>query len=134
MRRLIRVVAVVAVVGATVASALAQSPAQEFYLAYRKAFEAAKTIDELTPFLSVTARTQVEATPAEDRVRMFEFMKAMGARKDEKILGEEPSGDGIALSVEATGADGSHQHGTITLVREDGALKVSQERWGPATH
>jgi hypothetical protein len=135
MRRLFRVVAVLTVVvwvGA--ASVRAQSPAAEFYLAYRQAFQAAKTIDELSSYLSASARKQIEATPAEDRGRMFEFMKVMGARHDLKILSEEPSGDGIALTIEATGADGSHQHGTITLVREEGSLKIVQERWGPAAH
>ena len=133
MRRLIRSVSILTfVVWVAAASTWAQTPASEFYLAYRKAFQAAATIDELFPYLSAAARKQVEATAAADRGQMFEFMKVMGATRDLRILGEEPSGDGIALSVEATAADGTHRHGTITVVREGGDLKMVQERWAPA--
>ncbi len=115
-------------------AAFAQPSASEFYLAYRKAFEAAAGIEGLLPFLSASARRQVEATPADDRVQMFEFMKMIGARRDVTIVGEETTAEGTVLSVDATAGDGSHTHGTITLIREDGVLKLSQERWSAGAH
>lgn len=134
MRRLIRVVCILTfVLWVAAAPTWAQTPASEFYLAYRQAFQAAATLDELFPYLSAAARKQVEAIPAADRGQMFEFMKTMGATRDLRILGEEPSGEGIALTVEATAGDGTHRHGTITLVREEGAFKMLQERWAPAS-
>lgn len=112
----------------------AQPSASDFYLAYRQAFEGAKAIEEVLPFLSASARKQVEATPAADRPQMFEFMKMIGARRDIKFLNEEPTADGIVLTIDATAGDGTHTHGTITLVREEGALKLSQERWAAGEH
>src|SRR5262245_65029497 len=49
----------------------AQAPAtqtgSQFYLAYVKAFDAAKKIEELLPFMSAERKKQIEATPAAER-------------------------------------------------------------------
>jgi hypothetical protein len=49
--------------------------------------------------------------------------------KGVKVLKESPNGAGIVLEVTGTGEGGTTQTGTVTLVREDGKLKLDKESW-----
>ena len=72
------------VVTALMLSALptaAQKPGQtasQFYLDYRAAWIAAKTMDPVLPYIAKESRTQFESTPSDKKQAMFEMMKTMG--------------------------------------------------------
>jgi hypothetical protein len=65
----------------------------------------------------------------EDRVKMFGIMRAMDVR-GVKIPKESKTETGYVL--EAVGRDGmgpGESKGTITIVRENGKLKLARESW-----
>lgn len=122
-------VALVAAFAAAPLLAQAEQTASQFYLAYRAAFDKAKGVNDLLPFMAKSTRDQMMATPAEERGRMFEMVKAMGALTNVKILKEAKSAEGATLTVEGIDADKSKAQGTITIVKEGGAWKLSKENW-----
>jgi hypothetical protein len=108
----------------------ADQTASQFYLAYRAAFDKAKTIDEILPYMAKKNVDQVKATPADQRAKMFEMIKEMGALKNVKILKEAKNGDGATLTVEALGPpNDAKTTGTIDIVKEAGAWKLGKESW-----
>ena len=105
----------------------AQKSASQFYTEYRAAFEKAKTIDEILPYMSANRRKQVEATPAGERKKMFEFIKMMGTLSNVKIVKEARTDAGATLTVEALDSDKAKTTGTITVVNESNAWKIEKE-------
>jgi len=131
-RRVACLVAFGLLMTALIAPASAQNASQtasQFYLAYRAAFDKAKSIDELLPFLSKKSAERVNATPAGDRPKMFELLKMMGTLSEVKILKEAKAADGATLSVEGVGPDKAKNKGTIEIVKEGGAWKLGEESW-----
>ena len=104
-----------------------EKTASQFYTEYRAAFDKAKKVEELLPYMSAQRRKQVESTPAAERAKMFEAIKIMGALSSVKITKEARTGDGATLSVDALDSDKAKTTGTITLVKEGGAWKVDKE-------
>jgi Domain of unknown function (DUF4878) len=103
--------------------------ASQFYMRYRTAFDSAKKIEDLTPFLSKKSLDMVNATPAAERPKFFEMMKMMGSITDVKILKETKTADGATLAVEALGPDKQKTSGKIDVVKEGGAWKLGNENW-----
>jgi len=103
--------------------------ATQFYMEYRKAFDAAKKIDDLLPYLSAKTKAQITATPAGERGQMFEMMKMMGTITNVKVTRETASGANTMLAVEALDPDKKPTVGTITVVKEGGAWKIGTESW-----
>jgi hypothetical protein len=101
----------------------------EFYVAYRAAFDKAKKIEDIYPFMAAKRLAEMKATPAEDRAMMFDMIKGMGAMTSVKVLKETPTATGATLDVTGVGEDKSKQTGTISLVKEAGAWKVDGESW-----
>jgi len=129
---LARGLAILLVLSTTAAAGVAaqtQKTASQFYMDYRAAFDKAKSVDELLPFMSAESRKQVEATPAGERAKMFELMKAMGTLTNVKIVKETPSGDGATLTAEGLDSEKKKATGTITIVKEKGAWKLGGESW-----
>jgi hypothetical protein len=118
-----------------VPAAHAQTPAAgetatQFYLRYLAAFQKAEKIEDVLPYMAAERRKMVEETPAAERPEMFTFVKAMmGSMTDVKITKEERTSGGATLTAEAVDEDKSKVAGTITIVREDGSWKLSQESW-----
>ena len=101
----------------------------KFYMDYRTAFQKAKAVEELFPFMSKEKISEVEKTPKADRSKMFEMMKMM-EMKNVKVTKETKTETGYTL--EATGEGGlggGPSKGTITIVREGGKLKLVSESW-----
>ena len=128
-----RAVSAVALMLCLVAPVFAQAPAagsaSEAYLKYRKAFDSAKKIDELLPYMVAARRKDVEATPAAERAEMFDMIKTMGALTDLKVVKETPAGSEATLTVEALDSDKAKSTGTIQIVKEGGSWKVGTESW-----
>jgi hypothetical protein len=100
-----------------------------FYMDYRAAFVKAKAVEDLMPYLSTRRVEMVQQTPKEDRVKMFGMMKVLNVQ-NVKVLKEAKTDTGYVL--EATGKGGmgpGEPKGTITIVREDGKLKLDRESW-----
>jgi hypothetical protein len=114
---------------ATAAAQPANQTASEFYMAYRAAFAKAKAIEDLSPYMSKEMKAQVEATPAAERPKMFEFVKLMsGSMTNVKVLKETKTAEGVTLAVEAM--DGNEKKtGQIRIVRENDAWKMGRESW-----
>ena len=103
--------------------------ATKFFMDYRAVFQKAKAVEELFPFLSKERISQIEKTPKADRIKMFEMMKMMDM-KNVKVTKETKTPTGYTL--EATGEGGlggGPSKGIITIVIEDGKLKLGQESW-----
>lgn len=130
--RLVAAIALAAVCLAPVPMA-AQAPAatktaSQAYLEYRAAFEKAKAIEELLPFLAAARRKQVEGTPAADRKEMFEMIKTFDTTTNVKVLKEARTAAGATLTVEGTD-EGKKATGEISMVREGTTWKVDKESW-----
>ncbi len=98
-------------------------------MSYRTAFDKAKKIEELFPYMSKTMRAEVDATPAAERAKMFEMVKMMGALTNVKVVREAKTADGATLTVDALDSDKKKTTGKIDVVRENGAWKLGGESW-----
>jgi hypothetical protein len=103
--------------------------ATEFYMQFRKAFDAAKKVEDLAPYMSASSLAQIKATPEADRAKMFELMKMMGALTNVKVTKETPTPAGATLTVEALDSDKAKTKGTITVIKEGGAWRIDKEEW-----
>jgi hypothetical protein len=112
------------------ASAFAQATsASDFYLQYRKAFDAAKKIEDVLPFMSADTTKQIQATPPAERGQMFEMIKMMGTLTNVKITKETKTASGATLTVNAIDSDKKPTVGTIDIVQESGKWKLGKESW-----
>ena len=127
--RLAPVVFVVAAVVTATAAQPSNQTASDFYMTYRDAFAKAKAIEEMSPYMSKEMRAQIEATPAAERPKMFEFVKQMStSMKNVKVVKETKTDEGVTLTVE--GMDGTEKMtGQIRILRENGAWKMGRESW-----
>jgi hypothetical protein len=110
------------------AQAAGQS-ASDFYMQYRKAFDAAKKIEDVMPFMSADTTKQIQATPPAERTQMFEMIKMMGTLTNVKIVKETKTATGATLSVNALDSDKKNTTGTIDIVQEGGKWKIGKESW-----
>ncbi len=122
---------------ATVVLALAVAPmvaqstqtASEFYVEYRAAFDKAKSVDDILPFMATERQDEMNAVPAAERADMFEMIKMFGALTSVKVLTENVTATDATLTAEGIDSDSATTLGTITLVKEGGAWRLSQESW-----
>jgi len=103
--------------------------ASQFYTAYRAAFDKAKKIEDLFPYMAKKNIDQVNATPAAERAQMFEMIKMVGAITDVKIVKETKTATGATLDVTAMDPDKKPTKGTVEIVKEGGAWKLGNESW-----
>jgi hypothetical protein len=112
---------------ATAAAQAGNQTATQTYLAYRAAFDKAKTIDEILPFMAAERRKQVESTPAGERAKMFDMVKAFGAMSQVKVAGETKTANGVSLTVTGVGSDKEKMNCTVTMLREANVWKIERE-------
>ncbi len=60
---------------------------------------------------------------------MFSMMQMMSDARGVKVVKETKTAAGVDLAVEGTTPDKKKSAGTIQMVKEDGAWKVSKEKW-----
>jgi uncharacterized protein DUF4878 len=120
----------VLLVTAASSPAVAQAQtASQFYLSYRAAFDKAKKVEDILPYMAKKNVDQVNQTPAAERAKMFEMMKMMGTITNVKIVKETKSATGATLDVEALDPDKKKTTGSIEVVKEAGAWKLGSETW-----
>jgi Domain of unknown function (DUF4878) len=103
--------------------------ASQFYMDYRTAFDKATKIDDVLPYMSKQRADQVAATPADERAKMFEMIKMMGALTEVKILKEAKTSEGATLTVEALDPEKKKTTGTVKVIKEGDAWKLDGESW-----
>src|SRR6476659_7287688 len=132
MRRVLRAgvicLPMLLLVTASVFAQAATSPS-DFYLQYRKAFDAAKKIEDVLPFMSADNTKQIQATPPAERGQMFEMIKMMGALTNVKITKETKTATGVTLTVTAIDSEKTPTIGMIEIVQEGGKWKLGKESW-----
>ena len=114
---------------AVVLTAQAEQTASAFYMKYRAAFDKAKAIEEVLPYMSKEMKAKVEETPAGERPKMFELVKMMSKMSNVKVVKETKNEQGVMLTVEAVGEDRGKMTGQVQVVKEDGAWKMGKESW-----
>jgi hypothetical protein len=101
----------------------------KFYAEYRAAFATVKAVEDVLPYLSKSRVAMVDRTPREDRAKMFGLMKALDVQ-DVEVLKESKMETGYVLEAVGKGGMGpGDAKGTISIVREDGKLKLDKESW-----
>ena len=119
---------VVSIVSAVaLAAQIGEKTATQFYMEYRAAFDKAKAVEDILPFMSAARRKQVESTPAAERTEMFDMIKTLGALTNVKVMKETRTANGATLMVDALDGDKAKTAGTITLVQDNGAWKIDKE-------
>lgn len=101
----------------------------KFYMDYLAMFQKAKAVEDLFPFMTEERIREVENTPKADRTKLFELMKML-EMKNVKVTKETKTATGYTLEATGDGGiGGGPSKGTITIVREDGKLKIDKESW-----
>lgn len=133
MRHLLRAsvvcLPIVLLASASLFAQAATPSASDFYMQYRKAFDAAKKIEDVLLFMSAETTKQVQATPPAERGQMFEMIKMMGTLTNVKITKETRTANGATLTVTALDSDKKNTIGTIDIVKENNTWKLGKESW-----
>jgi hypothetical protein len=112
------------------APAAGAETATQFYMRYLTAFDKATKIEDVLPFMSDDMRKQIDGTPADQRPQMFGMLKMMaGMNTGIKVTKETRTARGATLTAQAVDPDKKPVAGTIDIVRENGAWKLSKESW-----
>ena len=102
----------------------------EAYRAYRKAFDQAKTFEELWPFMDKATLARAKAAPPREAHGLFLLIKGLSDVKNVLVVKETVTGDGAVLEAAGDNAGTGHRsRATVTLVKEDGVWKIRQESW-----
>jgi len=107
----------------------ANETATQFYTRYLAAFQKATKMEQVLPMMSAAKIAEFNAAPAEMRNGALEMIKMMTA-SNIKVTKETPNAKGAVLTV--TGVDPMEkkpQYGMVTLLKEGGAWKLSEESW-----
>lgn len=103
--------------------------ATQFYQEYLTAFDKAKKIEDILPYMAAENRKQAEATPKDERDKMFGLIKIL-SHSNVKVLKEEHAADGkTILTVEGIDGDKAKGSGKVTIIKEGGAWKIGEESW-----
>ena len=112
----------------------AAETASQFYLRWRTTAINAKSIDEVRPFWSADMREQFDMQADSDKAALLPMMKqGYGAQTEVRVVKETPTPTGATLSLEGVDAEKHPLVGTVDVLKENGAWKVSNavERWQP---
>lgn len=102
----------------------------EAYRAYRKAFDQAKTFEELWPFMDRATLARARAAPPKEAQGLFQLIKGLADVKNVQVVKETVTGDSAVLEAAGDNAStGGRSRATVKLVKEDGVWKVQQESW-----
>ena len=108
--------------------------ATEFYQRWRSAAVNAKSVDEITAFWSAETIDQFNMEPDAARAETLTMVKRFySMHTDVKVVKETATPSGATLSLEALDRDGKPVVGSVDVVKETGACKMSAavEQWHP---
>jgi hypothetical protein len=119
---------------ATAAEIQSTESASEFYMRWRSTVLSAKTVDELATFFDADTLEQFEMEPEPAKSDTLPMMKRLYQQQnDVKVVKETTTPHGVTLSLEAVDSDKKPLVGTVNVVKENGAWKMTNavERWKP---
>ncbi len=109
------------------------SPSAE-YLKYVAAISTARSIKDLTPFISAPKLKELDAMPPSQQEQCLKFMQTVTA-KNVKVDSEKIEGNRATLAVSGTDAcGGGPTTGTVLMVKENGTWKLEKENWTTTYH
>ena len=117
---------------ATAAEVQATETASAFYMRWRSTVLSAKSVDELATFLDADTLEQFKMEPEPAKSETLPMMKRLYQQKnDVRVVKETPTPHGATLSLEAVDSEKGPLVGTVDVVKENGAWKISNavERW-----
>jgi len=105
--------------------------ASEYYLQYHKAMSAAKTIDDLRPFMDAAQQKEMDASPKAQQDLGVEMISGTYADINEvKVVKETAKGSVYTPDVSAThGADKVAGTGTVEVSKDAKGWHVDSEVW-----
>ncbi len=119
---------------ATAAQIERTESATEFYMRWRSTVLSAKSVDELASFLDADTLEQFEMEPEPAKSDTLPMMKRVYQQQnDVKVVKETTTPYGATLSLEALDSEKKPLAGTVDVVKENGAWKMTNavERWKP---
>jgi hypothetical protein len=118
-------------VGPSRAAASQDSEAFTFYLRYLEASAKAKALADVTPFMPEWWTTRYARADAEAQAGALARLQSVGRDLVKVKLEKEASvPDGVRLQMTARTKDDLPMRGEVLLVREQGAFKVEESKWG----
>jgi hypothetical protein len=123
------ILAVIAALMVTVLPLASQAKsATDSYKEYQAAYAKAKSFNDILPFMSKAQVTAFNAIPEAQRKSMWEMTRSMDPT-DVKVVKETATPTGATLDLTGVGSDKKPVKGTVQLVKEGGAWKISKEDW-----
>jgi hypothetical protein len=119
---------------ATAAEIQSTESASEFYMRWRSTVLSAKTVDELAAFWDADTLEQFKMEPEPAKSDTLPMMKRFYQQQnDVKVVKETATPHGATLSLEAVDPEKKPLVGTVNVVKENGAWKMTNavERWKP---
>jgi hypothetical protein len=110
----------------------ATESATEFYMRWRSTVLSAKTVDALATFLDADTLEQLKMEPEPAKSETLPMMRRLYQQQnDVKVVKETTTPRGVTLSLEAVDSDKKPLVGTVDVVKENGAWKMTNavERW-----
>ena len=107
--------------------------ARDVYLRYRQTAAVAKSVAEIMAFWSSDLVEAFKKEPEDVRAGTVEMVRRMeGSLADVRVLEESATATRAILSLEATGPGRAPMTGSVELVKEKGAWKLTEaEQWKP---
>ncbi len=106
----------------------AKSPTDTYH-AYGKALKAAKSWDDVLPFLASGSVAQITALPADRKRQYLAFAKIVAAdRNMPEIIKETTDGDAATVVIAYCSEDRKRGKATVSLLREEGAWKFQKDQ------
>ena len=105
--------------------------ASEYYLLYHKAMSAAKTIDDLRPFMDAAQQKEMDKASKEEQAMGVGMISGMYADiTDVKVVKETKTATGYTLDLTATQAsDKTAGTGTVEISKDTAGWHVDSEVW-----
>jgi hypothetical protein len=105
--------------------------ASEYFLQYHKAMSAAKTIDDLRPFMDAAQQKQMDAAPKAEQDLGVEMITGMYTEiTDIKVVKETAKGGVYTLDVTGTTASEKQAGtGTVEISKDKAGWHVDSEVW-----
>lgn len=114
--------------------ARANETATQFYLRWRTAALAAKSMDEITPFWTAGMTDQFSMEPEAAKADTLPMIKRFyGAQRDVKVIKETATPTGATLSLEGKDSEQKPIVSRVEIIKENGAWKMTGavEQWKP---
>jgi hypothetical protein len=105
--------------------------ASEYFVKYHDAMAAAKTIEDLRPFMDADQQKEMDAASKEEKEMGVKMMSSMYADiTNVKVVKETAKGNTYTLDVTATQAsDKQAGTGTVEIVKDGASWRVDSETW-----